>query len=165
MIKKIDIHTHLTAFPDIVPPRLRDGSRFFWFCNVDPKAGSYSSDSDLEHIIGHYKELGAKGLGELTTQMYADDPMMDNLFGACERLDMPVLIHIAPQIGGTYGIVDEMNLPRIEKMLKKHYRRIKHSKHILANLLKKPKHQYGVFMRTSLYKKRRAFWGLCASTS
>ena len=169
MIKKIDIHTHLTAFPNIVPTRLRDGSkflcmeeqieihdnlnveygvilpiiapecqwmtmsneeaktiadrrpdRFFWFCNVDPRAGSYSSDSDLEHIIGHYKELGAKGLGELTTQMYADDPMMDNLFGACERLDMPVLIHIAPQIGGTYGIVDEMNLPRIEKMLKKH---------------------------------------------
>ena len=56
----------------------------------------------------------------MTTTLYADDPMMDNLFSHCEQLDMPVLIHIAPQVGGCYGIVDELGLPRIEKMLKKH---------------------------------------------
>ena len=167
-MKKIDIHTHLTLYPDIVPRRL-DGSRFLcteeqiaihdklnvdfavilpltapeaqwmtmsneeakvisdrhpdrftWFCNVDPRQGSYHAQVDLGHIINHYKELGAKGLGELTTTLYADDPMMDNLFSHCEQLDMPVLIHIAPQVGGCYGIVDELGLPRIEKMLKKH---------------------------------------------
>lgn len=167
-MKKIDIHTHLTLFPDIVPTR-PNGSRFLcmeeqleihdkldvdyavilpliapeaqwmtmsneeaktiadkrpdrftWFCNVDPRQGSYHADVDLGHIISHYKELGAKGLGELTTTLYADDPMMDNLFSHCEQLDMPVLIHIAPQVGGCYGIVDELGLPRIEKMLKKH---------------------------------------------
>ena len=167
-MKKIDLHTHLTLYPELVPTRLngtrflcaeeqlevhdklnvelgvilpliapeaqwmtmsneeakilsdRHPDRFTWFCNVDPRQGSYRADVDLGHIISHYKELGAKGLGELTTTLYADDPMMDNLFSHCEQLDMPVLIHIAPQVGGCYGIVDELGLPRIEKMLKKH---------------------------------------------
>ncbi len=94
--------------------------RFTWFCNVDPRQGSYNDKSDLHHLIGQYKEKGAKGLGELTASLYADDPMMQNLFRACVDLDMPVLIHIAPQHGNTYGIVDELGLPRIEKMLKKY---------------------------------------------
>ena len=168
-MKKIDIHTHITAFPHLACPRkwakhtflglddqlkIHDKlnvdygvilpiiapeaqwmimtneeaktisdmrpDRYTWFCNVDPRQGDYSTHTDLEYIINHYKSLGAKGLGELTTPLYADDPMMDNLFSACERQNMPVLIHIAPQHGGTYGIVDEIGLPRIEKMLKKH---------------------------------------------
>lgn len=94
--------------------------RFTWFCNVDPRQGSYNDKSDLHHLVGQYKEKGAKGLGELTASLYADDPMMQNLFRACVDLEMPVLIHIAPQHGNTYGIVDEIGLPRIEKMLKKY---------------------------------------------
>ena len=94
--------------------------RFAWFCNVDPRAGDNSPDSDLGYILEHYKKLGAKGLGELTANIYADDPRMDNLFGCCAALDLPVTIHIAPKEGGYYGIVDELGLPRIERMLKKH---------------------------------------------
>jgi len=45
---------------------------------------------------------------------------MDNLFTHCEACEMPVLFHIAPQHGGTYGIVDELHLPRLERMIKKH---------------------------------------------
>lgn len=94
--------------------------RFVWFCNVDPRQGSYNAKSELDYIIRQYKEKGAKGLGELTSPLDADDPMMDNLFSTCEREQLPVLIHIAPQHGNDYGIVDEPGLPRIEKMLKKH---------------------------------------------
>ena len=103
--------------------------RFVWFCNVDPRQAEYSENADLEWIIERYKSMGAKGLGELTTPLDADDPMMQNLFAACERTNMPVLIHIAPQHGGAYGIVDEPGLPRIEKMLKKfpHMKMIGHS--------------------------------------
>jgi len=168
-MKKIDVHTHVTLYPDLVPVRQADNQRllctdeqikvfddvnteigvllplvspehqwmtisnqeakiiadahpdrFVWFCNVDPREGLYSEKTDLEHSIGFYKSLGAKGLGELTAPLYTDDPMMDNLFSACERLDMPVIIHIAPEIKGYYGIVDELGLPRLEKMLKKH---------------------------------------------
>ena len=94
--------------------------RFMWFCNIDPRMGAYNSKTDLSFFINHFKSLGAKGVGEITTPLYADDPMMDNLFYHCAQCDMPVLIHIAPQHGDTYGIVDDLGLPRFEKMLKKH---------------------------------------------
>lgn len=168
-MKKIDVHTHVTMFPDITPKRPGDGEnyltvekqlkvfdevntqvgvllplispecqwacisnqeaktiadtypdRFVWFCNVDPREGNFTPKSDLESIVGFYKSIGAKGLGELTAPLYADDPMMDNLFTACENLDMPVLFHIAPFMGGCYGMVDDLGLPHFERMLKKH---------------------------------------------
>ena len=170
IIRKIDIHAHATAYPDLIPAnyfshgRFVSGEellelfydklniergvllpivdpvnqwvsmtsenckviadahpdRFSWFCGIDPRMGMHSEKTNLGYLLNHYKELGAKGVGELTTQLYADDPMMDNLFSALEECDMPVIIHIAPKLGDYYGIVDEMGLPRIEKMLKKH---------------------------------------------
>lgn len=98
--------------------------RLLWFCNVDPQAGRNAPDMDLSYLINHYKALGALGVGELTSQLYADDPMVDNLFSHCEACDMPVTIHISAGFGNIndngYGIVDEIGLPRIEKMLQKH---------------------------------------------
>ena len=93
--------------------------KFVWFCSVDPRQGKNDKNSDLGYILRQYKEMGARGVGELGSQLYADDPMMQNLFSYCEELDMPVIIHVAPQFGGTYGIVDDLGLPRLEKMLKK----------------------------------------------
>jgi len=98
----------------------RHPDRFVWFCGVDPRTGENSASTDLSYYLNHYKSLGAKGLGELTAQLYADDPMMDNLFAHCAACEMPVLIHVAPQHGGMYGIIDDMGLPRLDKMLKKH---------------------------------------------
>jgi predicted TIM-barrel fold metal-dependent hydrolase len=94
--------------------------RFVWFCNVDPRAYTNSKDSNLGYLLEHYMALGAKGVGEMTSNVYADDPKLDNLFGFCEELSLPVTIHIAPTIGNYYGIVDELGLPRLEAMLKKH---------------------------------------------
>ena len=94
--------------------------RFEWACGVDPRALDNCPEADLGYLLSHYKALGAKGMGELTAQLYADDPKMDNLFGACAELDLPVTIHIAPFFGWCYGIVDDLGLPRIEKMLAKH---------------------------------------------
>jgi len=94
--------------------------RFIWFCNVDPRAYTNSADSDLGYLLEHYMSLGAKGVGELTSNLYTDDPKTDNLFGFCEELGLPVTIHIAPEPSGYYGIIDEIGLPRLEKMLKKH---------------------------------------------
>jgi len=168
-IKRIDIHAHATAYPELVPANFysrgrilggeelieiydklniekgvllpitapesqwitmtsenckviadRHPDRFVWFCGVDPRMGSNNPGSKLSYLLHHYKSLGAKGLGELTAQLYADDPMIDNLFSALEENDMPVTIHIGPKFGDCYGIVDEIGLPRIERMLKKH---------------------------------------------
>jgi glyoxylase-like metal-dependent hydrolase (beta-lactamase superfamily II) len=94
--------------------------RFLWFCNVDPREGKNRADSDLGYLLEFYKSIGALGVGEITANIYADDPRLDNLFSFCEELDMPVTIHIAPEERGYYGIIDELGLPRIEKMLKKH---------------------------------------------
>ena len=167
-IKKIDIHCHVTAYPEWIP-KYKNGSRwlsgnemiefyeklnvekgvllplvsgegqwihgnnenvltvmekypehFWWFCNVDARAGANSEKEDLSLLLEHYKAMGAKGVGEITTNIYADDPRMDNLFAHCAATDMPALMHISPQLNYSYGIVDDRGLPRIEKMLKKH---------------------------------------------
>ncbi len=94
--------------------------RFLWFAGVDPRMARNLTDSDLGALMEHYRSLGALGIGELTANMYADDARMDNLFYHAARCSMPVTVHIAPSIGGYYGIVDELGLPRIESMLKKH---------------------------------------------
>lgn len=94
--------------------------RFLWFCSVDPRMGDNNVRTDLSYLLEHYKALGAKGCGELTAQLYADDPLMDHLYSCLEETDMPLIIHIAPKFGDGYGIVDEVGLPRIEKVLKKH---------------------------------------------
>ena len=95
--------------------------RFSWFCNVDPRMlVNNAGKPNLSHMLEYYKSLGAKGLGEFTSNMYVDDPQMDNLFYHCEETGMPVLFHVSPAVGFHYGIVDELGLPRLEKMLKKH---------------------------------------------
>ncbi len=94
--------------------------RLVWFCNISPNAMNNKPTADLSYILDFYKSLGAKGVGEVTTQLYADDPKMDNLFYHCAQNEMPVIIHLHPEFGGSYGLVDEKGLPRIEKMLKKH---------------------------------------------
>lgn len=93
--------------------------RFFWFGNVDPRAVGNCADAPLSDLILAYKNMGAKGIGEVTASIYMDDPRADNLFGCCGELDMPVTIHvsIAPD---SYGIADDLGLPRLEKILKKY---------------------------------------------
>ena len=99
--------------------------RFLWFCTVDPRIQIPKNETAYDtfvRLLKHYKSLGAKGMGELTTPVDADDPRLDVLFTACEDCDMPVTIHIAPVRTGTYGIYDELGLPRLERILQKHPR-------------------------------------------
>ena len=92
---------------------------FYWFCNIDPRMGKNTDETDFSYFINFYKERGAIGVGEVTANLYTDDPRMDNLFYHCALCDMPVTIHIAPTKYNC-GIIDELGLPRLEKMLKKH---------------------------------------------
>jgi len=168
-IKKIDIHAHVSPFPDWAPkapsgyPMVsadklisfyddlnieygmllpitspecqyfemmtsetckyiseQHPDRFMWFCGIDPRACGHKPTADFSRLLEHYKSLGAKGVGELTCQLYTDDPLVDNLFAQCAEAGMPVTIHIAPKHGDYYGIIDEVGLPRLEKILKKH---------------------------------------------
>lgn len=92
--------------------------RFIPACNVDPRAIFNDPVSPLYDLLAFYKEHGVKAMGELTANIYTDDPRMETLLGACAELDLPVTIHMAPHFK-EYGIVDELGLPRLEKMLKK----------------------------------------------
>lgn len=94
--------------------------RFTWFCSVDARALTNASDANLGRIIEHYKAMGAKGFGELTTHLPIDDPKMQNLFGYCQELELPVTIHLSTKQDGEYGIIDELGLPRLENLLKTH---------------------------------------------
>ncbi|MBR2721661.1 MAG: amidohydrolase family protein [Clostridia bacterium] len=96
--------------------------RFVWFCNIDPRMAGNNPKADFSKMLNFYKALGARGVGEMTSNLPVDDPLMENLFYHCAECDMPVTIHIAPACEqyNYYGIKDDLGLPRLEKMLKKY---------------------------------------------
>ena len=105
---------------DICSIARRWPDRFYWFFNLDPRTLANLPDTDFSDMIAFFRKLGAIGVGEVTANLYFDDPMVDNLFTQIEKAGLPVTIHIGPSKGGCYGLVDEVGLPRMEKMLKRH---------------------------------------------
>jgi len=103
-----DVVKFYKKYPDRVIP----------FCNIDPRAGSNSPETDFSFLINRYKGAGCKGVGELTANMYIDDPRCINLFRQCGKAGLPCLFHLYNKIGGSYGLVDDIYLPRLEKVLK-----------------------------------------------
>lgn len=91
--------------------------RFAWFCNVDPYLEKYSEDTDFDALIKKYKAMGAVGVGEVCANMYFDDTRTMKMFEAAEKLGMPVIFHMG-HTNGEYGLIDELGLPRLEKVLK-----------------------------------------------
>lgn len=92
--------------------------RFYWFCNIDPRCGDNRESTDFAQQLSYYKAQGAAGLGEITANLPMDDPRVEALLSACEMLCMPVTIHIG-NLGGDYGLVDSLGLPKLEGLLQK----------------------------------------------
>jgi predicted TIM-barrel fold metal-dependent hydrolase len=92
--------------------------RIIPFCKLDPRQINNSPVTDFTWILKEYKDLGCKGVGEITANLYIDDPMVVNLFRQCGDMEMPVLFHLVDRIGAPYGLVDDIYLPRLEKVLK-----------------------------------------------
>ena len=61
--------------------------RFVWSCCVDPRAFTNTNDADLGYALEHYVAKGAKSVGEVTANIYLDDPRAMNLFGYYHVLD------------------------------------------------------------------------------
>ena len=95
-------------------------NRFKWVCNVDPRMGSNSSNTDFSEILDYYKAMGAIGVGEVTCNLGVDDSLVDNFFYHCELAKMPVTIHFSNKLGNTYGLVDKSGLPKLEQTLSKY---------------------------------------------
>ena len=91
--------------------------RYAWMCNVDP----VSPETVFERLA-EYKAQGAIGIGELTINRRLDDPFLQAVFSAAERLGLPITIHMSPEVGYSYGVVDEPGLPLLEGVLQKYPR-------------------------------------------
>lgn len=90
---------------------------FIPFCNVDPRSLSNSADASLDLVLGYYRDQGCRGLGEVLANLPILDPLIQNLFRHTEAVGLPLTFHIAPQIGGAYGLYDDPGLPQLERSL------------------------------------------------
>ena len=96
--------------------------RFIPFCNVDPRLPRRPDLIKLEDftfLLEQYREYGCKGLGEFTARMYWDNPSVLLLLEACEKVGFPVTFHTITAEVNSYGLIDEIGLPRLEKVLGK----------------------------------------------
>ncbi|MBR2049017.1 MAG: amidohydrolase family protein [Oscillospiraceae bacterium] len=88
---------------------------YAWMCNLSPKG----KESVFERLA-QYKAQGAIGIGELTYNHKLSDPFLQEIFAAAEKLGMPVTIHMSPEEGYSYGVVDDPGLPLLEQVLAKY---------------------------------------------
>ena len=92
--------------------------RLIAFCQIDPRSGNNSPDTDFSWLIEEYKARGCLGGGEITANMYFDDPLVINLMLQYGEAGLPVVFHGTHKIGGCYGLADDAGLPRLETLLK-----------------------------------------------
>ena len=96
--------------------------RFIPFCHVDPRIArrpDLITVDDMVWLLGQYKELGCKGIGELTARVRWDDHPMLCMLQAAESLGLIITFHTIPEDANSYGIIDGIGLPGLEKVLKK----------------------------------------------
>jgi len=87
-------------------------------CPVDPRWLTNSAKADFRPMLTAYKERGCRCIGEYIPNLPFDDPMNLNVFAQAAEVGLPVTIHIAPRLGGCYGLYDDPGLPRLEAVLK-----------------------------------------------
>lgn len=101
---------------EILEMATKFSDRFIPFCNVHPFALSNAITSPLGTLMKKYKELGCRGLGEVTCNLPFRDPFVRNLFKGAVENDWPVTIHISHRIGNSYGLYDDPGLPQLEEL-------------------------------------------------
>jgi len=95
-----EVITICSEFPD----------KFIPFVGIDPRLDCKGLD--------HYISLGCKGIGEYIPNIQIDSELNMGLFHQAEECGLPVTIHFAGQVGGTYGCYDEIGLYGLENVLK-----------------------------------------------
>ncbi|MFH1476167.1 MAG: amidohydrolase family protein [Verrucomicrobiota bacterium] len=94
--------------------------RFIPFCNIDPRLPrrpDLIKFEDFTSLLEQYREHGCKGLGEFTARMFWDDPAVLLLLEACAKVGFPVTFHTITTEVNSYGLIDEIGLPRLAKVL------------------------------------------------
>jgi len=107
------------ANEDILEMAENSPDRFIPFCNIDPRSQGNAPDAPLGNMLRYYRDLGCKGIGEVTANLPFLHPKMQNLFRHVEQVGFPLTFHIAARIDGLYGIYDDPGLPQLEYCLMK----------------------------------------------
>lgn len=91
--------------------------RIIPFCSLDPRFLTNSPEADFRPMLAYFKEVGFRGVGEYIPNLPLDHELNLNLFRQVEEAGLPLTFHLAPRVGGYYGCVDELGLPRLERVL------------------------------------------------
>jgi hypothetical protein len=97
----------------------RHMDRLIPFGNADPRWGGNSSQTDFSWLLERFVEMGCAGMGEVSANIYFDDPRTINLFRQCGQWGLPVTIESCGPGEGNYGFVDEVGSPHLERLLQK----------------------------------------------
>ncbi len=108
------------ANEDILEMAERWPDRFIPFCNIDPRALTNNAEAPLERLLGHYRDQGCRGLGEVMPNLPLLDPLVQNLFRAATEVGLPVVFDGSDQVGGDFGLFDETGLPQLEATLERY---------------------------------------------
>ena len=92
-----------------------DPEFFSWMCALDPTGPDTVYDRLME-----CKRSGAVGVGEVMVNEWLDSPFLSALFAAAEKLSLPVLCHMSPEPGYSYGVCDRPGLPLLEQTLQRY---------------------------------------------
>ena len=86
--------------------------RFIPFCSIDPRTSVRGGRKGFVSVIKRWADQGAKGFGEHKVGLDFDDPLMMQIYAACEEIGIPLLFHM-----DTIRGKDEPGLPRLEHAL------------------------------------------------
>ncbi len=119
-----------TEQPDVVS-QIRAAApyrdRLVMFGNLDPRMGCAGNldaatirnppRADFSWALDRFKELGCRGIGEMTANVPFDDPRLIRLCEQCGAAGLPVLFHVTGPGPGVYGVWDEPGAPRMQRLL------------------------------------------------
>jgi predicted TIM-barrel fold metal-dependent hydrolase len=116
--------------PDVVSQIRAGGAyrdRLVMFGNLDPRMGCLGNldaetvknppRPDFAWVLERFKELGCRGIGEMTANVPFDDPRLIRLCQQCGDAGLPVLFHVTGPGPGVYGVWDEPGAPRMQRLL------------------------------------------------
>ena len=96
--------------------------RFIPFCNVDPRLPrdpERITADEFEDLLGQYKDLGCKGIGEVVARIPWQSTPMLAMLEAAERLGLVITFHTITEDVNSYGVIDELGLSGLESVMKR----------------------------------------------
>lgn len=96
----------------------RHPDRLIAFFNVDPRSIMNQDDQSFLDFMKIYVEYGCRGIGEMCACLPVDDIRYQRLFHHAGEMGLPIIFHFKPDGHYSYGAIDDLGLPRLERMVR-----------------------------------------------